>query len=142
MTHDPDRPCPCESGKRLGECCLRVIEGERAETAEELMRTRYTAYVLQDTRYLLHSWHPDTRPASIDIVTDQRWLGLRIKRTENGKPSDTNGTVEFVARFKVGGRGHRLHEVSRFEKTADGWKYIDGELKDNERGASRSSRKR
>ncbi len=92
------------------------------------MRSRYTAYVRENEAYLLASWHPSTRPKAVKIVPNQKWLGLKIKRTEQGKAEDTIGVVEFVARFKVFGKGHRLHEVSRFEKTEDGWKYVDGQF--------------
>lgn len=120
--------CPCGSGSGFEVCCKPILDGARAETAEALMRSRYVAYVLRNEAYLLRSWHPRTRPATVETSPDQRWLGLKIKRTEQGDADDSEGIVEFVARFKIGGRGHRLHEVSRFEKTDDGWKYVDGEV--------------
>lgn len=91
------------------------------------MRSRYSAFVECEQDYLLASWHADTRPSRVRFDPDQRWLGLKIKATQAGLEADDRGTVEFVARFKVRGKGHRLHEVSRFEKIAGRWYYRDGE---------------
>jgi SEC-C motif-containing protein len=91
------------------------------------MRSRYSAFTLGAQEYLLASWHPDTRPSRVRLDPRQRWLGLSIKATEQGGPQDQAGVVEFVARFKVEGRGHRLHEISRFRKLDGSWHYLDGE---------------
>jgi SEC-C motif-containing protein len=91
------------------------------------MRSRYSGFVECDERYLLASWHPQTRPSRVRFAPERRWLGLRIKSTDAGGPDDHVGTVEFVARFKIHGKGHRLHEVSRFEKIDGHWYYLDGE---------------
>lgn len=125
-----EHECPCGSGHSLGRCCLPVIKGLPAKTAEALMRSRYTAYVLGDESYLLRSWHPKTRPRSVEISGNEKWLGLKIKRTEAGGADDATGIVEFVARFKIGGKGHRMHEISRFEQSPEGWWYVDGDLAD------------
>ena len=85
------------------------------------MRSRYSAYVLRNAAHLRATWHASTRPVSITFDSNQRWLGLKIKQAEG-----TN--VEFVARYKIGGRGHRLHEKSRFEQSNGRWYYVDGEL--------------
>lgn len=92
------------------------------------MRSRYTAYVLERPDYLLATWHPDTRPAQLDLVPVQKWLGLKILATEGGQLSDECGTVEFVARAKQNGRGIRLHEISTFSKVATRWFYVDGKF--------------
>ena len=91
------------------------------------MRSRYCAFVLCDQTYLLATWHPDTRPGKVRLGGHQRWLGLSIRATEGGGLDDLAGIVEFVARFKVDGKGHRLHEISRFEKIDDLWFYRDGQ---------------
>ncbi len=94
------------------------------------MRSRYSAYVLGDETYLLATWHPDTRPATLDLATAPRprWLGLQVMAH---RPLDAeHATVEFVARYKINGRAHRLHETSRFEKLAGRWVYRDGDLLD------------
>lgn len=95
------------------------------------MRSRYTAYVLHESQYLLDTWHPDTRPSHLLLDDQQRWLGLRIKRTENGQPGDNIGVVEFIARYKIAGRGFRLHEVSRFVRIDGKWLYVDGDFPEN-----------
>lgn len=91
------------------------------------MRSRYTAFVLLNEDYLLATWHPDTRPSRVRLDERQRWLGLKVRATAAGGEADTTGTVEFVARFKIDGRGTRLHEVSRFERLQGRWYYRDGE---------------
>lgn len=91
------------------------------------MRSRYSAFVECDEAYLLASWHADTRPSRVRFDPGQRWLGLNIKAVEAGGESDKAGTVEFVARYKVAGKGHRLRERSRFEKIDGRWFYLDGE---------------
>jgi SEC-C motif domain protein len=92
------------------------------------MRSRYSAYVLQLGPYLLDTWAAQTRPAQIDFADDEgiKWLGLDVKRAST---AGDEGVVEFVARYKIGGRAHRMHEISRFVREADGrWYYLDGEV--------------
>jgi SEC-C motif-containing protein len=91
------------------------------------MRSRYTAYVLKLEDYLLKTWHPDTRPAALDLAkeTSTKWLGLEIKRFE--VTGEDTAMVEFVARYKVNGKAERLHEISKFVKL-DKWYYLDGEI--------------
>jgi SEC-C motif-containing protein len=121
--------CPCESGLDYDLCCGRFIdEGVLPETAEQLMRSRYTAFTLDSISYLEKTWHPATRPASIETDNKMRWLGLKIRRTENGGVDDDEGVVEFVARYKIDGRGYRLHEISRFARENGQWLYVDGEM--------------
>ena len=119
--------CPCGTGKDYAECCGRFISGDAIpETAEQLMRSRYTGFVVRDESYLLATWHPDTRPSRVRADEKQRWLGLSIRSTEAGGSDDRTGVVEFVARFKIDGKGHRIHEISRFEKIDGRWLYLDG----------------
>ncbi|GGP20365.1 hypothetical protein GCM10010970_14860 [Silvimonas iriomotensis] len=102
--------------------------GTPAPTPEDLMRSRYTAYVMQQGPYLLQTWASATRPEHMDFAEDGgiKWLGLEIKRASMEGES---GIVEFVARYKVGGRAHRMHETSRFIRDADGrWYYLDGDV--------------
>jgi SEC-C motif-containing protein len=91
------------------------------------MRSRYCGFVLSDEPYLLATWHPETRPGRVRLDGKVRWLGLSIRDTEAGELDDCTGSVEFVARFKVEGKGHRLHEISRFEKVDGRWYYLDGQ---------------
>ena len=91
------------------------------------MRSRYTAYTLQREDYLLATWHPSTRPAQLGLTEEApaKWLGLEVKRHEQ---HDANhAIVEFVARYKMNGRAHRLHEASRFVREDGRWFYVDGD---------------
>ncbi len=122
--------CPCGSNKPYANCCARYIEGgEAAPTAEVLMRSRYTAYTLLREDYLLATWHPSTRPASLNLAKDvpTRWMGLEVKRNE--QEDESHAIVEFVARYKVNGRAHRMHEVSRFVREEGRWFYVDGDVR-------------
>jgi len=117
-------PCPC-GGTDYAHCCGRYHSGMPAPDAATLMRSRYSAYVLKLENYLLATWHPDTRPASLDLAADNaKWLGLEVKQYI--PESADRATVEFVARYKIGGRAHRLHEVSRFVREDEQWFYVDG----------------
>jgi SEC-C motif-containing protein len=142
MTRPLECPCggasPDNSIKRApdyAECCGRFIEDVESAsvpaTAMELMRSRYTAYVLGNTAYLRATWADATCPEDLEASANSntRWLGLQIKRHVI---ADINhAEVEFIARYKVGGRAHRLHETSRFERDNAGrWRYIDGDLHD------------
>jgi SEC-C motif-containing protein len=87
------------------------------------MRSRYSAFVKDVRAYLLDTWHPGTRPASIEPPEPGlRWLGLTVLRV--AQPSADEGEVAFVARSKLGGRAHRLEEVSRFVREAGRWLYV------------------
>lgn len=124
------QPCPCGSGHPYVACCGRYLDGDaRPDTAEQLMRSRYTAYVLQRETYLLRTWHASTRPATLALADSDpvKWLGLRILRTEAGGQQDRDGVVEFVARYKPVGRAGRLHETSRFVRDEGQWFYLDGQ---------------
>ncbi len=92
------------------------------------MRSRYSAYVLDLHDYLFATWHASTRPTDIDAARlGARWLGLKVKR--HVVLDEHRALVEFVARSKLGGRAHRLHETSRFVREGGRWFYVDGELK-------------
>ena len=88
------------------------------------MRSRYSAFVLQNADYLLTTWHPSTRPARLDFEPGLRWLGLQL-RQHRAVDAD-HATVEFVALSKQAGRAHRLHEISQFERLDGRWLYLDG----------------
>ncbi len=120
----PLKDCPCGGGAYAA-CCGRFHAGEAASTAEQLMRSRYSAYVLNDNAYLLQSWHASTRPAAAELEEGHggKWLGLEVKRHV---PAGDDATVEFVARYKIDGRAHRLHEVSRFVREEGRWYYVEG----------------
>ena len=124
-------PCLCGSQHHYADCCAPWHAGGAAPSAEALMRSRYSAYVLALEPYLLATWHASTRPAQLDLAADEapQWLGLEIRRHKStGDNSATVDFVEFVARYKTGGRAHRLHEVSRFLREEGRWYYVDGEF--------------
>ncbi|MCE1186353.1 MAG: SEC-C domain-containing protein [Rhodocyclales bacterium] len=122
--------CPCGTPRTYATCCGALIDdGAPAPTAEALMRSRYTAFTLGREAYLLATWHPSQRPASLDLAAENpppRWLGLQVKQTL--LIDETHAIVEFVARYKIGGRAHRLHETSRFERVDGHWLYVDGDI--------------
>lgn len=92
------------------------------------MRSRYCAFVLDLRDYLLASWHASTRPMELPPPEPGlKWLGLDVKHSV--QVDAEHGVVEFVARSKLGGRAHRLHETSRFKREAGEWFYVDGELR-------------
>ena len=90
------------------------------------MRSRYSGFVFCNDTYLLSTWHADTRPSGISFNRKQRWVGLSVRATEAGGPNESDGSVEYVARYKVDGKGYRLHEISRFAKIDYRWYYLDG----------------
>ena len=121
--------CPCGNAD-YDACCGRFHSGAIAPTAEQLMRSRYSAYVLRLRDHLLATWHADTRPLDLDLDNDAaratKWLGLEVR---NHIGDGQHATVEFVARFRVGGgSAQRLHEISRFECIDGRWFYRDGDF--------------
>lgn len=122
--------CPCSGGKkRYADCCGRYLDASVVTTtAEALMRSRYTAYTLGREDYLLATWCHRTRPASLKLANEPRskWLGLEVRRHE--QIDSNHAMVEFVARYKVGGRAHRLHEISHFVRETGQWFYVSGEI--------------
>ncbi|MEM6107085.1 YchJ family protein [Mycobacterium sp. 050272] len=119
-------PCPCGSGDGYHACCGPLHDGEsQAQSAEELMRSRYSAFACGDAAYLFRTWHPRTRPADVTVDPGITWTGLEVIDTVAGGPDDDRGEVEFDARFESRGRVDRLHERSRFERRAGRWFYLD-----------------
>jgi SEC-C motif-containing protein len=101
----------------------------RAATAEQLMRSRYSAYAVGDFGYVLATWHPSTRPAIADPGDGSLvWRRLDIVATEAGGPFDNAGVVEFRAAWRQGDERGELHERSRFTRTAREWLYLDGDV--------------
>ena len=132
LSPPPSTPCPCGSLQPYDRCCGLIhqhyaLTGRlSAQSAEALMRSRYSAYVHDLTDYLLASWHASTRPATLARnEPGLRWLGLDVK--ESAQQDEQHATVEFVARSKMGGRAQCLHEVSRFVREDGSWYYLDGQ---------------
>lgn len=127
MAKEKTGSCPC-GGVSYDECCKRYIkDGAVPQTAEQLMRSRYSAYTLRNDAYLKATWHPRTRPTeAVTQDDDTKWLGLEVRRhVVNGDEA----IVEFIARYKIGGRAHRLQETSRFVREDGRWLYVDGDIR-------------
>ena len=118
--------CPCGTNVPYGDCCGRFVDdGVIPETAEQLMRSRYTAYVRRAASYLLETWHASSRPSHLELDEPVKWLGLRVVDTRGGGPQDTRGQVAFVARYRAGGTpARRLEETSRFVRESGRWYYL------------------
>lgn len=121
--------CPCGTGRAYTECCGPLHAGARpAPTAVALMRSRFSAFAVGDVSYLLRSWHPDTRPAELELDETFTWRRLQIVDSDAGGEDDAVGIVEFRAQYVQDGSRHILHERSRFERVKGEWRYLDGEL--------------
>ncbi len=115
--------CPCGGG-RYADCCAPYLRREAwPPTAETLMRSRYTAFALTDTEYLLRTWHPRTRPETLEL-DDREWTGLDIVDRVDGGPDDMMGIVGFVAHFRLDGRSGALTERSAFVRRGARWVYL------------------
>lgn len=138
MTAAVKAACPCGrlSPQRqplaLADCCGRYLDHfdtAAAPDAEHLMRSRYSAFVLQRRDYLLATWHASQRPSSLDFEPGAQWLGLEVRRHRTLDAA--HAEVEFVARYRVAGRAVRLHEKSRFVREEGRWYYVDGDVGGN-----------
>lgn len=120
-------PCPCGTGRRYADCCGPLhAQQAQAQTAEELMRSRYSAYARGDSDHVFRTWHPRTRPGDVSTHDDLRWEGLEVLDTHAGGPTDDEGTVEFRATYRVGTQRAVLHERSTFTRRGGRWVYLDG----------------
>jgi SEC-C motif-containing protein len=123
---DDTARCPCLSGETYGGCCAPFHRAESlAPTAERLMRSRYSAYAVGEAAYLLATWHPRTRPETLELDPAMRWYRLDIEGTARGGLLDTTGTVEFRARYRLDGGAGEQHETSRFSREGRRWYYVD-----------------
>jgi SEC-C motif-containing protein len=124
--------CPCGRTHAKGPpftldaCCGPYHAGQAAPDAESLMRSRYSAFVRGDVPYLLATWHHSHRPAVLTLEPGAKWLGLQIK--QHRSTGEHTAEVEFVARFRVGGKAVRQHECSRFVREEGRWFYVDGDV--------------
>jgi SEC-C motif-containing protein len=123
----PTTRCPCLSGLTFDACCGRLHAGTgTAQTAEQLMRSRFSAFAVGDADYLVATWHPTTRPSTLELDADRRWYRLDILSTREGGPFDTAGVVEFEAFYRALSGNGTQHEVSRFVRESGRWSYLDG----------------
>lgn len=126
--------CPCGSNKPFSFCCEAAIEGHQpALTAEALMRSRYTAFVLGAVDYLISTTAPEQRhPDDATLIAEQMkattWTGLKIIETDAGQADQLEGMVEFIAHFETLEQKADLHERSYFRKQDNHWVYVDGKV--------------
>lgn len=126
--------CPCGSQKNFSECCEPIISGgQPSQTAEQLMRARYSAYVLAEMDFIFESTHPDHRQGYDHAGTKEwaessEWQGLEIVSTSRGGADDSVGEVEFIARFTEKGSSREHHEAGQFKRKEGRWYFTDGQL--------------
>jgi SEC-C motif-containing protein len=122
--------CFCGGDQLYANCCGPYhSKAALPSTAAQLMRSRYSAFVLKKTDYLLVTWHPDTRPIQLNLCEDSRqWFSLKIIATQAGGANDVEGMVEFVAKYKINGRAMRQTERSRFQRLENRWVYVAGDV--------------
>ena len=132
MSSRTTAPCPCGTGQPYASCCGPFHTGAaQAPTAEQLMRSRFSAFAQQNAPYLLRTWAPETRPATLDFDPELRWERLDVLTTTEGGPFHQQGTVEFRAHYREGTSSGSLHEHSRFRRDPAGaWIYVDGDIRD------------
>ncbi len=129
------RLCHCGSGRPFDHCCRPLLDGEReATSAEELMRSRYSAYAEGRLDYIDRTYHSSQQKHRDSDAVEQAairvtWLGLEILATEQGGPGDQQGRVDFIARYTENGVEHAIRERSRFVREQGRWVYLDGEVK-------------
>lgn len=135
MSVAADGPCPCgrlDARRRplaWLHCCgpyLADFVARPAPDAESLMRSRYSAFVREDADYLLATWHRDHRPPAVEFEAGLKWLGLDVR--EHRVLDADHAEVEFIARSRLAGRAHRLHERSRFVREQGRWYYLEGKI--------------
>ena len=126
--------CACDSGRLYPECCGALHAGIRkAETAEELMRSRYTAYALKLPDYIVATTLPSAQsPTMLQEVESwmqqTSWYRLEVLQTRQGRSTDTTGDVEFRAYYSISGTDTNHHERSHFQKEGEEWFFVNGEV--------------
>ncbi|OKX78585.1 YchJ family protein [Corynebacterium glutamicum] len=128
MDFELGKRCPCGTGRTYGECCYRFHSGEWvAPTAEALMRSRFTAFAVGNSQYLLDTWDPETRPSELGLDMGIDFYRLDILETTGGGPFDSTGTVKFQAFYKGLASGVQ-EEDSTFRKVNGAWVYSTGDV--------------
>jgi len=124
--------CPCRSNTAYMDCCgVYHSNAANPDTAEQLMRSRYSAYALKLVNYLVETTHRDKlkssyRRALVATIHDIEWTNLLVTKISAGGLSDKAGKVKFEARYIENGENGVMHEYSRFRKLAGKWYYYDG----------------
>ena len=125
--------CPCGSGHNLDNCCGPILAGQQPLTAEALMRSRYSAFVLGNLDYIDLTHAPEVkdefnRLEAERIVEEAKWLGLEVRRVVGGSANDQIGQVEFSIRYSQRGKTFVQHELASFRRENGFWVYEHGEL--------------
>ncbi|NLE86946.1 MAG: YchJ family protein [Myxococcales bacterium] len=125
--------CPCGKGESLETCCGPFLAGQKKpRSAEELMRSRYTAFTQGDVDYILKTHDPDTvhqvdRESTEQWAKQSEWLGFELLSVQGGTPEEFQGTIEFVARYRLKGAQLEHRERATFRRQDDTWFFVDGE---------------
>lgn len=132
-------PCYCGKDSPFDACCGRIHANiGLADTAESLMRARFSAYRIDNLDFIRQSWHSSTCPSDVEANEEGfQWLGLDIINTTGGA-DDNEAEVEFIASYSLNGQDGKLHELSQFARENKQWRYLDGKL---EKGAPISVQK-
>jgi SEC-C motif-containing protein len=123
--------CPCGSDLDYSMCCEPFIRKTAApETAEALLRSRYSAYVKKEVDYVFETIHPEHRetesPKNIEKWAKKaEWHKLEIIECLAGGPGDDQGTVEFIADYREKDQRKKHHEVAEFKKLDGKWYFFD-----------------
>ena len=127
--------CPCGSNIEYAECCRPLIKAERpALTAEQLMRSRYSAYVKKEIEYIFTSLHPNHRSdydekSTRDWAENAEWHTFEILDTKKGRPDDIDGQVEFAVTYSEQGIKKEHRELSSFRKQDGIWYFTTGKTR-------------
>ena len=125
------KDCPCGLDSPYTDCCGRLIRGAGyADAAEDLMRSRYTAFVLKEWDYLVNTLCADERSKKTAAEFEKgsrhlQWQKLEIHGTRQGGPEDNEGQVEFAAHYTENGDAKSLHETAHFLKEKGRWGYSE-----------------
>ena len=126
------QPCPCQSQKTYDLCCKAYLSGEKnPETAEELMRSRYTAFTAANMAYIKNTHDPKT-VSDLDLEANEKWAkestwqGLEILATSGGQKGEETGQVDFIARYSTGGQNHAHRERATFRQIDGKWYFVGG----------------
>jgi SEC-C motif domain protein len=133
-----DCPCRILDTKKIAfdDCCAPFLKGtKKAPSAEAMMRSRYTAYVVKNIDYIdqtqLNEKHEVfNKEEALKWAESSEWMGLEIKGTKKGSENDDTGVVEFVAHYKdkTSGTELRHHETSLFQKQNNEWRFKEGNI--------------
>ena len=126
--------CHCQSDLDYAECCEPFHLGHlMPRTAEQLMRARYSAFVVTLPDYIVETTHPDQRDKGLRTsvvhwMSQTSWDGLDVLKTDGGAEGEKTGVVEFVAKYTLDEKSRKHHERSKFRMHQDMWMFYDGEV--------------